>query len=256
MVCPCWFDNGNLQQIINSPYAEELRMTFQIVLIGKDGLVVASDRRVAVRSPGSGDWQFIPGTKFCESDTVVCAAAGGPQAQSIATAIVNHCKPASCQSEPEWIELLRMTAEGIPGNSVGDEVIVARKDVPTHVFHVARNNQVAGVQKVDTRLCTGTSVTARFLSQHLWSPTTIEQLSWLALLAVAYATEERPSEVGFGIELMTLSNTGVTRRTPWSIDDKQIVALRDSFLATVQRAIFHAHLERQSAQGQLPNGTT
>ena len=228
-------------------------MTFQIVLIGKDGLVVASDRRVAVRSPGSGDWQFIPGTKFCESDSVVCAAAGGPQAQSIATAIINHCKPASCRSESEWVELLRTTAEGIPGNSRGDEIIVARKDVPTHVFHVSRDNQIVGVQKVDTRLCTGTSVTARFLSQHLWLPTTIEQLSRLALLAVAYATEEKPSEVGFGIELMTLSSTGETRRTEWSIDDRQITAIRDSFLATVQHAIFHASLETIGS-GQLRNG--
>jgi hypothetical protein len=218
---------------IYDPLIEEMLMTFQVALIATDGIIVGSDRRIAVRS--GRDWQFMAGSKFVsrQDETVICAGAGGPQAQAIAQDIVNRSDPS--QRFTEWCESIRKIAESVSGNSVGDEVLVIRKDEPDAVL-VNRTGQTATTCRVEDRICTGVTTTARFLTQHFWEPVSTESLKKLALLALDYAARERPSEVGEGFDLLLLKAGNATWER-YSADDGSIRAIREGFQAKVRSSL-------------------
>jgi len=208
-----------LSPLVCRTYEEDLSVTFQIGLVGCDGLVVGSDRRVLYRSPSPdlvgpnpAGCQSFPSTKFvkAQDESLVCACAGGPQSRSVATAVVADWPHCLGLSTAAWEDKLRITAESVQGNSVGDEIIIVRKDHPSRILVLNRNNRVAGIQPVETNICTGTATNARFLPIALWQPSTVSNLRWLALLTLGYAAKERPTEVGDGFDLMTLHSSSST----------------------------------------------
>jgi hypothetical protein len=89
------------------PLPEEC-VTFQIALVGSDGLVVGSDRRVSHKSFVAEDspaLQFGLSDKFYESKhgLVVCFYAGGDTARDAAVAIALKCEPKESEAEVEWL---------------------------------------------------------------------------------------------------------------------------------------------------------
>jgi hypothetical protein len=78
--------------------------------------------------------------------------------------------------------------------------------------------------------------TARFLTQHFWRPDPAELLKQLALLALNYAAEERPTEVGFGFDLIVV-NEGPVLRDTYYPEDNRIVKIREEFKAAVRGAL-------------------
>ncbi len=213
-------------------------MTFQVALVGTDGVLIGSDRRAAIKSGQSArrsDWQFTAGTKFItkQDESVICAAAGGPQAQTIAQAIINRGEP--MQTYPVWCESLKKIAESVPGNSTGDEVLVVRKDVPDLVL-LNRDNRVGATSKIEDRICTGVTATSRFLTQHFWERVSVERLKSLALLTLDYAASERGSEVGFGFDLMVLK-AGTVRWERYQENDERIRNIREGFQAGVRKLV-------------------
>ena len=213
-------------------------MTFQVALVGTDGIIVGSDRRIAMMGAQSGrkpEWQFIVGSKFVftKDESVICFGAGGPQAQNIAQAIVNHGDPS--QTYTSWCESLRNIAESVPGNSVGDEVLVVRKSVPD-VILVNRDGRIAGTSKISDRICTGVTATVRFLTQHFWEPAPVESLKNFALLVLDYAARERSSEVGFGFDLMVLER-GIIKWERYEPDDERIRTIHERFQTGVGRLL-------------------
>jgi hypothetical protein len=219
---------------------EDGLMTFQVCLVGNDGIILGSDRRVAVRGSESGrqtGWQFMAGSKFLatENESVICSFAGGPQAQSIALEIVRKApnrNPLGRPQDATWQSFLRDTAELVAGNSVGDEVLVVRTDECDAAL-VTRSGLIAGVCRIEERICTGVTATARFLTQHFWKPNSVESLKPLALLTLDYAARERPSEVGFGFDLMLLRKGSRPVWELYAADDDRIIGLRERFHATV-----------------------
>jgi hypothetical protein len=224
-------------------------MTFQVGLVGFDGLVVGSDRRVLFLSASSDSdgrplprsWQSLPGTKFIKSedDSLICAAAGGPQSKSIANAIIGGWDKHRNMSQVEWENAVRGLAEAVNGNSVGDEIIVVRRSQPSHVSVITRTNRDVGIQVVETTICTGVSTSARFLSSSLWKSTTIRNLRRLALLTLGFAAQERPGEVGNGFDLMTLeASSGKVSWETFQPDDRYVAGLIADFLKTTEQFIF------------------
>ncbi len=199
------------------PSAEDLeRMTFQVVLLGSDGLVVASDRMVSYVTPGT------PGVghsvqrglegKFKKSDdgSLICFFAGGPDAQDIARRISTECLPTA--PELQWESRLQRVAEDFPRPiqaSLSDEILVVRRDTPSAVWLVVKSgDQRASVSKISDQRCLGDNSPARFLPGHLWSRTTIQELKTLAILTLSYAQQENPSAVSEEFDVMTLGMTG------------------------------------------------
>jgi hypothetical protein len=183
-------------------------VTFQVVLIGSDGLVIGSDRMqgyATLDPPRMAAVQRSPGFKFKKKDDerVICAFAGNPSASGTALQIVSNCDPTS--PEPDW-ELSLKNAATKEGRKF-DEAIVVRTDVFDTVWVVTKHSDVqsAQVMRIIDRFCAGDNSVARFLPFLLWRPgCPVSDLKALALLTLAYASQANPTGVGGGFDLMTL----------------------------------------------------
>jgi hypothetical protein len=203
---------------------EDSLMTFQVALVGSDGLLVGSDRKCAYRSqePERGAFlQFEEGAKYVESEGLVCFFAGGPQAQSIADAVVRRGALHEL-SVPAWRADLQKTGEMIRANSIGDEVIVVRFSTSNaDAALINKKEDAVSVSAIPQHLCTGVNVYARFLTEEFWSNRSVDSLRKLALIAMGYAAKERPTEVGCGFDLMVLKD-GKVGWESYTEDDSRI----------------------------------
>lgn len=186
-------------QTDRKPLPEEY-VTFQVALIGSDGLVVASDRRannltqVAGENPGV---MMNEQDKFCsnKTDTVLCFCAGGADCETQARDIVLNCQPG--EDEAQWATDLYEAAKRsrVPGSQLINEHIVIRKDIKGAVWLI--NSQpfcFPFVTKISDRICTGNNTPAKFLVVHLWKRNRpVIELKQLALLTLAYAEKENPA---------------------------------------------------------------
>lgn len=193
-------------------------MTFQVALIGCDGLIIASDRMMVDRRWGPRAFavhqaelnQRMRGTKTILSDhnDVVCAFAGGPAAESMARAIASDCRPEGL-SLLQWQNCVEDAVKSIRGSGyhVLDEILVARTDDWHYLLRVlVQNTEAPSFLTVEEYVCTGDILgSARFLIDHFWrKDMNVSQLKKLALLAIAYASKENPSGIGGGADIVTI----------------------------------------------------
>ena len=226
---------------------EEQPVTFQIALVGSDGLVVGSDQKAVFGRTVDGKLQFpqqLHQKKYFTSDdgSVTCFAAGGHAAMNLAVKIVSLCDPVKLPSESRWTDLVRqLAASEMAPYSTPDELLVVRRDTATAFWLVSRRtagdtNTIAGqkhvyqtVQKISEHVSTGASVAAKFLPQHLWKPNkSIAELKKLALLTMSYAAREEPSFVGPPFDIMTLDKGEIIE---WSENDP----INDKFQPGLER---------------------
>ena len=230
---------------------EELEMTFQIALVGSDGLVVGSDRKMVYRTQernGAPYSQPSASDKFTQSAdaSIVCFFAGGPQAKSIADLIVTECKPD--QHLAAWHNDLRKTAEMLPADSYGAEIIVIRAQ-RGDIALINKTGQIVGVSPVDGARCTGVTVKCRFFVEAFWEKTHVEGLRQLALIALQNAASERSESVGFGFNLMLLKD-GNARWEEFSENDGRVLAICDQFRQQVRHSIFG--FAEESGNARIP----
>jgi hypothetical protein len=135
--------------------------------------------------------------KIVQSDDgmVICAGAGGPQSASIADAIAAKADPAV--SELNWRTSVKAIAESIGGHSVGDEILVVRRN-PLDLILVSREGLTVSMVSVESKVCTGVLATSHFFTEHLWKKSTMADMKKLAQIVLAYAAKERTAEVGRG----------------------------------------------------------
>jgi len=219
--------------------APEDVVTFQVVLIGSDGLVVASDRMESYATPGqpreSPAWQRSQVEKFFKSDdgSVICFSAGGPFVRDVARAIALKCRPTD--SELEWEESLKRVSDGVArlGHSnLPDEIIVVRCDVRDAAWLVVKHESgPCGVTKLSSWRCTGDNSPARFLPWHLWSASPVRELTWLAVLTLAYSHKENPSGVSEDFDVMTLDATGHVEIKPYGAGDDVLTTFQEKLIA-------------------------
>jgi hypothetical protein len=189
----------------------EYPMTFQIALIGTDGLLVGSDRLMTYQTvaPENLATQRSETTKFVKSadNSIVCFFAGSHYAVNLAQVIASSNFVGN--SPLQWAMHLRQVATGLqrPPLPVIDEILVARTDMPSFVSVVTKTNQpMAQAATVERWLCTGDNSPARFLPWHLYRRMTVAELKPLALLTLAYASKESPGLVGIGFDLVIVRN--------------------------------------------------
>jgi hypothetical protein len=219
-------------------------MTFQVALVASDGILIASDRKIAIRSSDANSpsgLQFMEGNKFAKTkdESVICFFAGGPQSSLIAAEIIEKAPKEIIDTPPRdtaWMLFLKSAAEGASGNSLGDEVIVVRKNIPD-IFLVTRQQKAAGAVPVPSRLCTGANVTARFLTQHFYRANTpLRSLMPLALSTLHYAEAERPSDIGYGFDVLTVEK-GTTLWQRYGLNDKRMAAIVERFRQSVDAIV-------------------
>jgi hypothetical protein len=192
-------------------------VTFQVALIGTDGLVVASDRRVAyaTRSPEGISVQLLEGLKFAKADddSVICAFAGGPLAPKIGREIASQANQYLRLSELEWargVQTIAKSVERPVSPRSLDEITVIRRDCLNKVWIVGKSSDSdATALPIETHICTGDISTARFLVEHLYCPMPVAELRKLAHLTVCYAAKSNPSSVGGGVDILCVTKEKV-----------------------------------------------
>jgi hypothetical protein len=193
-------------------------MTFQVMIVGADGIALGSDRLACEYSPyqrpdasrGSTVRQITEGTKILVSadKSIVCAHAGSNASREMAEAIAAD----ACESdlpETEWITLAKRLVNSISTTlpTVREEVLVIRRSVVLSAFKVVREYATtATIMTVKKYICAGdVSSSARFIPTHLWTEDMgTEALRRLALLEVVAAHRENPSSVGEGYNVALL----------------------------------------------------
>jgi len=222
---------------------EELCMTFQVAMVGSDGIIAGSDRKIGVRDTHSGEslndagpWQFSSATKILTSadKEVICLFAGTFRSRTLARQICEEADP--IKGELAWETWLHDCATSQGGFvASGDEVIVIRKKVLDRFVHVIPG-QTGSAHDNEGFLCTGTRLTARYLPYRFYKPLPVAALRDLVLLTLDSARRERPSEIGGGWNLLEISSTGVVP-TEYSEEDQRIVAVRERFDRAAKSAI-------------------
>jgi hypothetical protein len=221
---------------------EELPMTFQVVLIGSDGLIIGSDKKQIHYTPGTpgalGALQPDLITKFSQSknDEVVCAFAGQGGSRLMADAIVSLPECSMAVTNFEWRIAIRKAAEGVQGRVSQDEVIVARKDNLQRAYLVASYS--ASPTEICSCIATGNQgYPARFLLQHFYEKRPIAELRKLALLTLYCAAIESEGRIGGGFDLLMLDASGMRWRQ-YREDDAAVLEAWESFEQSAKTAIY------------------
>jgi hypothetical protein len=193
-------------------------MTFQIALVGCDGLVIASDRLsryVAAENWRSRLSQFTLQPKyFVSADaSLVCFAAGGIRAIGIAQEIAGPNSMAFLRlkdaSELEWQNAIGSMTVPSSGNALmqqsPDQLLIALACAPGYfrLVHIAQG--IVTVSRINQYFCTGVPTVAQFLPRHLWKKDrTVSELKKLAILTLSYAAREEVQTIGAPFDVMTL----------------------------------------------------
>jgi hypothetical protein len=221
-----------LQELaVNTPtfaQDEEPGMTFQVALVGSDGVILGSDRRITNRATRVGDAvpfnQYEERTKFFKSDkeSVIVSFVGGSEAQRIGREIVEKSDPALHDSG--WESYLDgIAAKAQPRGP--DEVLVLRKARPNEIVRCVLGS---GASRIENHFCAGAIVPACFLTQHFYRKQPVALLENLAILTLKYGSEEAPTTVGGGFDIVFVTESG-TRWKFYALDAPQITSLKQKF---------------------------
>src|ERR1017187_1615786 len=181
-------------------------VTFQIALIGCDGLVIGSDSlgtHVGLTQDGTSVFpQRGRQRKYVISDSgsLVCFAAGGYQAPQLAQQIALECDPATETNRPtelKWQDAIRQVACRLDFTYESrDEVLLARRDITDRFWIVRRKitRSLVGeklaipavsVTSAHTCLCTGEMGAAIFFAHFGNGRSSVSELKKLAALALS-----------------------------------------------------------------------
>jgi hypothetical protein len=211
-------------------------MTFQVALIGSDGLVVGSDRKITNRATRAGDAipyaQSEERTKFFKSadESVICTFIGSAEAQNIAGKIVEGSDPTL--NENSWQDYLHEMAQSCSPRT-SDELLVVRKG---HITEVVRIVLGSGASRIESHFCGGAIVPACFLTEHFWTKRPVSVLRKLALLTLDFGAREAPSVVGGGFDLLILTENG-TKWENYGPNHERVLSLRAAFDTAVNSVL-------------------
>jgi hypothetical protein len=213
---------------LNESFDEELQMTYQIAMVGSDGVLLGSDRRMFNRGPSADPTslyvQYDAQSKFIGSDHVICACSGDQRSARIAREIVAECDPQL--SDNAWQSALDKKAE-MPELRGHAELLIVRKHRSDHaVWMVAGPNGYTA--RIGEKKCIGGNSSAYFLIQRFYKKSSIRLLRNLALLTLEYAHLEFPTSVGDGYELRYIFHDQIVTEE-YTDQDQRVTSLRANF---------------------------
>lgn len=229
-------------EIFDPPLEQELRMTFQVVLIGTDGLIIGSDRKMLTQAPYLAGSQapfpqFEEQSKFIasEDESVICACSGAQEAQRIARQVVREIDPTL--GLVEWMAALDSLSRQ-PQLSRSAQLVVVRKSCARQAVWL-----VAGasgyVSRIEEKQCVGDSTSACFLLGNFYKRCSVDELKSLALLTLDYGATDLPTSVGRNYDLLILREA--TDEVEWGryeAGDGRVQELRRAFDRFAQSTIY------------------
>lgn len=182
-------------------------MTFQVALVGTDGLIIGSDRKTLTQAPylpvaDTPFAQFQEQCKFVfnEDESVICACSGDQEAQRVARQIVIELD--STLNPVRWLAALDSLTER-PNLQRRVQLIVVRKGYPNQASWVVIGAS-GYVSRIEERQCVGVNASACFLLNNFYKKCSVDDLKALALLTLDYGATEFPTGVGRAYDLLIL----------------------------------------------------
>jgi 20S proteasome alpha/beta subunit len=205
-------------------------MTFQVVLVGSNGVLVGSDRKLIPRPPNIPEYppflQPDEQKKFITSvgDSIICAYSGDIEAQRLARSIVRA--PDLTMSDLDWLSYLDTLAKNANVPGYYQKLIVVRKDRLNHAVVMSLNYHA---MRIDTRQCVGVQSPACFLTNNYYNnQLSVKEMRELALLTLDRAATDFPTTVGDGYDLAFITKDGA-EWVNYGPGDAGIIAARQSF---------------------------
>jgi hypothetical protein len=202
-------------------------MKFQVVLVGSDGLLVGSDRKMPAHVRSNNDHTPIDEPKkFIRSDdgSIICACSGELESQIFARSLVEA--PDLGLSDGEWQEHLDSLARSAWVIGV-HQLIVVRKGSLDHALWVLLG-QHGCATRIDSIQCVGTPSTASFLTANYFPKCATRNLKALAYLALDYAAAELAFSETAEYDLVSITNMAVEWET-YTPNHDHIAAVRQTF---------------------------
>jgi hypothetical protein len=190
----------------------EEHVTFQVALVGSDGVVIGSDRKVLHVTPVEDENPIYqrteqPKYKKDKLETVACFYAGGADSAKQASNILRASVRKDADSWESVAEDAARQTHRIARKDFLNEILIVRKDAQHTIWLLKSNPPDAVICTITTHFCTGTYSDARFLVSRLWRPgLPVAKLKNLALLALAYATKDNSGNIGGSFDIMTMGS--------------------------------------------------
>jgi len=213
---------------------EELCMTFQVAMVGRDGLVLGSDRRMrilpCIQDGERGYARYASQSKLRINDekTAIVACAGADRSWLIGEQIVAKFDPE--MSLIRWADYLKEQCESREDKPSRDQILVIRCDTPDKFWWLSIGREM---KQFEDKTSSGLPLAAEYFLQRFYRTNMeIRFLEKLALLTLDCAALEAPDSVGCGYDLMTLRN-GKPHFQTYKPDCSEILSIR----ARLQTAI-------------------
>jgi hypothetical protein len=217
-------------------------MTFQVVLVGTDGLIVGSDRKMYTQAPYLvGDdpafTQFEEQSKFVvnKDESVICVCSGVQEAQRIARKVVLELDPTL--SPVGWLAALDALSLQ-PHLHQSAQLIVVRKGHADHAAWLVAGSS-GYVSRIEEKQCVGAKTTASFLPANFSRKCGVDELKTLALLTLDYGATEFPTSIGRNYDILILRNS--SNKVEWDryeAEDCRVQEMRKLFEKSVQSALW------------------
>ena len=231
-----------LQTCFEQAIHEEIRtVTFQVALVGTNGIVFASDRSSPNISPPSTDDQNIaiePGEDrkfvFSEKRTLMCSFAGAAYSRSMAMRIA----ATEDTSDEALFKFGRESGINHQGNR--DEfLILDRRKLDSILLVLRQGNDVPKSAERTLWVCAGNnSIPARFIPWHFHQKRPVADLENLALVTLLYAHEESPFGIGRGFDIVFLTKNGFSEPVTYELTNEEIGRRKRAFENCAVNALY------------------
>jgi hypothetical protein len=201
---------------------QEQPVTFQIAMVGNDGLVIGTDSLGRYAAAGQIAQQFSVEKYFIShSGSLICFCAGTNTAVQLARQLSLDCDSVVASDLSAALFASAAKPRGMPVHSpIDDEILVAHTRIADRFWFITRKPGFPAPTIFATSdfVCTGAKTPAIFLPRHLWrGDRSTSELKKLALLTLAYATMQEPGSVGPPYTVMTVAKNG---NIEWSQHDQ------------------------------------
>ena len=191
-------------------------MTFQIGLIGTNGILLASDRRQIYSISSTEQNPYAPNqpgevSKFLWSANcdLICGFAGSPTSRDVARGLAESTSLGSLPNLPLESEVERISNERSQPMGPRDEIMIVRRSDISRIKLLSRWPHVTRLTDITEWITTGdNSGPARFFLHHFYEKRSIAELKRIALLTLTYASLENPSGIG-GYEMWAVTSDGI-----------------------------------------------
>jgi hypothetical protein len=194
-----YHDYGGKVEVSN----EEIPMTLHVALVGTDGIVLASDKKIGIRN--TNPFRSFEASKLCldfERGRVACWAGDDPAITAAKNILASDSdEPTHLQLEMESV--FKDAEQTINGFGLNGEVILLTTKNPKKIEYFQRRNKACSTYTSTNKMLSGdnTNPATSFIELFYRENLTVKELIPLAAHTVLTAGRHSPAGIG-GLEII------------------------------------------------------